>query len=205
MGAVRLRWLGSLLLRAQNGNSKRATTCSAWSLNSSATHATHVCFLGHSPYAARIEKASMNETRAAAVRTDTTLWHLEFRARERARMGSPISPSLASPDSGLISQVNVLALKVSASSLLLQPQGMRGCVKDTNSCATETGKRPARFTKVAVGMESSDDEFGSLEDERCIDKGALQNPSLLHELVVASNDIPLRPFVSLTLLTQSDW
>ena len=48
---------------------------------------------------------------------------------------------------------------------------MQECMKDTNSFATETGKKPARFIKLAVGMEESVDEFRILEDERCIDKG----------------------------------
>ena len=66
-------------------------------------------------------------------------------------------------------------------------------MKETNCCATETGKRPApRFIKVAVGMESSDDEFGILEDERCIDKGVFQNRYLLDELVFACSDVPPR-------------
>ena len=78
-------------------------------------------------------------------------------------------------------------------------------MKDTNSFATETGKKPARFIKLAVGMEESVDEFRILEDERCIDKGVFSNRSLLHELVFACDDIPPRPRVSFTLLTHSDW
>ena len=79
-------------------------------------------------------------------------------------------------------------------------------MKDTTSCATEAGERPApRFTKVAVGLERSDDEFGILEEERCIDKGVFQNRYFLHELVVACSDIPQRQLVGFAHLTQSDW
>ena len=78
-------------------------------------------------------------------------------------------------------------------------------MKDTTSIATETGKKPDRFIKLAVGMEESVDEFRTLEDERCIDKGVFPNRSLLHELVFACDDIPPRPRISFTLLTQSDW
>ena len=52
---------------------------------------------------------------------------------------------------------------------------MQECIKGATSCATETGKSPARFTKVAVCVESSDDEFGILEDERRIHNGVFQN------------------------------
>ena len=36
---------------------------------------------------------------------------------------------------------------------------------------------------MAAGMESSDDEFGILQDERCTDTGRFQERYLLHELV----------------------
>ena len=66
-------------------------------------------------------------------------------------------------------------------------------------------KRPAtRFTKVAVGMESSDDEFGVLSDERCVDEGVFRSRYLLHELVFACSDILPRPCVSFNLLKQSE-
>ena len=83
-------------------------------------------------------------------------------------MASPINPPLVSPDRRSTSQNGFLAHRH------LQPPyffslsvaKMRGCLKDTECCATDTVKRPAtRFTKVAVGTESSDDEFGVLVDE----------------------------------------
>ena len=59
---------------------------------------------------------------------------------------------------------------------------------------------------MAVDMESSDDEFEILEDERCIDTSVFQNRYLLHELVLAcSHPPPLRPHIIFTILTQSDW
>ena len=81
---------------------------------------------------------------------------------------------------------------------------MKECMKDTDNSAPETGKRPARYTKVAVGMESSGEEFGILEDERCTYKGVFQNRCLVHESVLACDDIPPRPHISFILLTQSD-
>ena len=69
----------------------------------------------------------------------------------------------------------------------------------------KTAKRPARFTKMAVGMESSDDEFGILAAEPCLDKGVFQNGYLMHELAFACNDISPLPHVSFTLLKQSEW
>ena len=80
---------------------------------------------------------------------------------------------------------------------------MQDCMKDTTSFATETGKKPVQFIKLAVSMEESVDEFRILADERCIDKGVFPNRSLLHELVFACDDIPPRPRISFTLLTQS--
>ena len=42
------------------------------------------------------------------------------------------------------------------------------------SCSTVlTGRKPARFFQVAAGAESSDYEFGILEDERCLKYGGV--------------------------------
>ena len=49
---------------------------------------------------------------------------------------------------------------------------------------------PARFFKVATGRESSGDEFGTLEDDRCIDTGVFQHRYFLHELVFACSQPP---------------
>ena len=71
--------------------------------------------------------------------------------------------------------------------------------------AGQGGSLP-RSSKVAAGAESSDDEFGILEDERCVDTGAFQKRYLLHELVFACTDpLPLRPQVTFTILTHADW
>ena len=52
----------------------------------------------------------------------------------------------------------------------------------------------------------SEDEFGILVDDRCIDTGAFQPRYLVHELVFAcSPPPPPRPRVSHTILTQADW
>ena len=54
---------------------------------------------------------------------------------------------------------------------------------------------------MAAGVESSDNEFGILEYDRCTDTG-----HLLHELVFAcSNSPPRQPQNSFTILTQADW
>ena len=56
---------------------------------------------------------------------------------------------------------------------------------------------PLRFFKVATGSESSGDEFGVLEDDRCIDTGVFQQSYKAHELVLAcSPPPPLRPQIS---------
>ena len=63
-----------------------------------------------------------------------------------------------------------------------------------------------RFFKVATASESSGDEFGILEDDRCIDKGVFQHRLLLHELVLAcSPPSPPRPQISYTILSHADW
>ena len=53
----------------------------------------------------------------------------------------------------------------------------------------------ASDTSVAVGGASSDDKFGVLRDERCVDKRCLPK-SLLHELVLACSHILPRSLVS---------
>ena len=95
------------------------------------------------------------------------------------------------------SQVRLLALRTSGSRLLspsCSTWDMKEWVNMAVSCAAGAGERTDRFTKTTVGMESSDDEFGILEDERCIDTGAFKNRNFLHELVFACmNPAPLRP------------
>ena len=67
-------------------------------------------------------------------------------------------------------------------------------------------RRTARFCKESTGPESSEDEFGILVDDRCIDTGVFQQRYLVHELVFAcSPSPPLRPRVSHTILTEADW
>ena len=44
---------------------------------------------------------------------------------------------------------------------------------------------PPRFFKAATWSESSGDELGILEDDRCIDTGVFQRRYLVHELVFA--------------------
>ena len=62
-----------------------------------------------------------------------------------------------------------------------------------------------RRQEVAVG-ESSDEEFGLLQDDRCIDTGVFQERHFLHELVFAcSQALPRQPQISFTILTQADW
>ena len=58
----------------------------------------------------------------------------------------------------------------------------------------------------ATGPESPGDEFGILEDDRCIDTGGFQPRYLVHGLVFAcSLPPPPRSRVSHTFLTQADW
>ena len=64
----------------------------------------------------------------------------------------------------------------------------------TSRSMTWTERRPDRFFKEAAGAESSSDEFGILEDDRCIDTGAFQELYLLHELMFAcSQPLPRQP------------
>ena len=67
-------------------------------------------------------------------------------------------------------------------------------------------KTPPRFFKTATAGESSGDEFGILEDDRCIDTGVCQRRHLVHELVFAcSPPAPRHLQISHTILTQADW
>ena len=58
---------------------------------------------------------------------------------------------------------------------------MEVCVDKALSRAAGAGNRTVRFTRTVVGWRSSDDEFGILEDERCIDTGVFQERYLLHK------------------------
>ena len=67
------------------------------------------------------------------------------------------------------------------------------------------GQSPSSLLQGGV-PESSEDEFGILEDDRCIDTGVFQPRYLVHELVFAcSPRPPPRPNVSHTILTQASW
>ena len=65
----------------------------------------------------------------------------------------------------------------------------------------EACKTPLRFFKGVTEGESSGDEFGILEDDRCIDTGVFQRRYLVHELVFACSHLQ----TSHTILTQADW
>ena len=73
----------------------------------------------------------------------------------------------------------LLALRTPSSSLLVTPPAWWDGQTPSRSM-TWTGRRPARFFQEAAGAESSGDEFGILEDERCIDTGVFQDRYLLH-------------------------
>ena len=60
----------------------------------------------------------------------------------------------------------------------------------TTSSATGSGRKLARVNKRAAGVESSDVEFGILEDDR--DTGRFQECYLLHELLIACRHSPPR-------------
>ena len=114
----------------------------------------------------------------------STSWRLEPCPRARGRSLFTNSPSPIDCYSWFPSQVRLLALKVSVACLPSSvPWGMKmpEYINDAASCATTTEKKPARLTKVPVATESSGDEFGILEEERCIDTGVFQNCHLLHE------------------------
>ena len=69
----------------------------------------------------------------------------------------------------------------------------------------EACKTPLRFFKAATEGESSGDEFGILEDDRCIGAGVFQRRYLVHELVFACPPPPPRLQTSHTILTQADF
>ena len=60
----------------------------------------------------------------------------------------------------------------------------------TSRPMTGTERRQARFLKEAAGPESSGDESGILEDDRCIDTGVFQKGCLLHELSIRLQPTP---------------
>ena len=65
---------------------------------------------------------------------------------------------------------------------------------------------PLRFLKVTTGSESSGDEFGVLEDDRCIDTRVFQQRQFVHELVFACSPPPSpRSQISHALLTRAEW
>ena len=64
-----------------------------------------------------------------------------------------------------------------------RPPSVALCSNSPSSSTDCADWTPARFLKVATGPESSGDEFGILEDDRCIDTGVYQQRYLSHELV----------------------
>ena len=67
---------------------------------------------------------------------------------------------------------------------------------DSTSRSTAWGGwEPARFLKKAVGVESFDDEFGILDDDRCIDTRTLP----------PARALPRQPHISFAILTHADW
>ena len=91
-----------------------------------------------------------------------------------------------------LSRRSVIWLSGSMVAAFFATSSMKERVNVAASCAAGTEERTVRFTKMAVGMESSDDEFGILEDERCIGTACCHPP-------------PLRSHFSFTILTQTDW
>ena len=68
------------------------------------------------------------------------------------------------------------------------------------------GRKPARFTKMAAVTESSDDEFGILEDDRCIDTCCFKHAAFCtSQYLLAANPLPRQPQISHTILTQANW
>ena len=74
---------------------------------------------------------------------------------------------------------------------------------DSPSSSTDcTDWPPARNFKQATGPESSGDEFGIFEDDRCFGTGVFQQRYFLHELVFAcSQPPPQQPQISYTIRT----
>ena len=55
-------------------------------------------------------------------------------------------------------------------------------LKDGYSLSVDEARRtPPRFFKAATESESSEDAFGILEDDRCIDTGVFRRRYLVHE------------------------
>ena len=72
--------------------------------------------------------------------------------------------------------------------------------------ALRSGLSLLAVDNVATGSESSGDEFGILEDDRCIDTGVFQRRYLVHELIFdCSPPPPPRSQISHTILTQAEW
>ena len=84
-------------------------------------------------------------------------------------------------------------------SLSRNTSNMAEWADSTSRSMTGTERRPARFFKEAAAAESSGNEFGILEDDRCIDTGVFQERYFLHEL-----GFRLQPQISFTILTQAD-
>ena len=70
----------------------------------------------------------------------------------------------------------------------------------------EARRTPPQFFKAATESESLGDEFGILEDDRCIDTGIFQRSHLVHELVSACSPLPPPHLqISHTIVTEADW
>ena len=65
------------------------------------------------------------------------------------------------------------------------------CARTHGDVAPGANWTPARFFKVATGLESSGDEVGILEDDRCIDTGVFQQSHFLHKLGIACSPHPV--------------
>ena len=87
-----------------------------------------------------------------------------------------------------------------------RPLSMTPCSSSSSPSAGCADRAPARFFKVATAPERSGDDFGILEDSRCIDTRIFQQRYLLHELVSACSELPAQHIeVSCTILSQLDW
>ena len=71
-----------------------------------------------------------------------------------------------------------------------RPLSMTPCSSSSSPSASCADRAPARFFKVATGPERSGDDFGILEDSRCVDTRIFQQRYLLHELVSACSELP---------------
>ena len=127
------------------------------SFNSSGWHVTHACFLVHSPHAesffrgvARSRKVWMNQ-RFAAVGT----WY-----PVRASLGGVNSPSLVSPDCGLILQVRFVALRVSASTFLL----LLDWSEDARMCEGYKQLRNRTWKEVSASIHQDGSWYGKCRE-----------------------------------------